>query len=307
MPDDADRYVEVFGGGGAVLFARRPVPFEIYNDYNGHLANLMWQIKNNQEYFLNLVLHPYDNTGNPNRIRLRLDRLFISARDEYVINNAVFQAGDDPEILFRQIRQLVQQAETEREIRHTLGLLDKLLTKAKQRAMDPALWDAVLFYQVIKLSYGNACHSWRCGKVGVEGVESLIRQASHRLENVGIENKDFRDIISQYDRPSALFYLDPPYYTSENTYDNVKRFREPDHKDLHDLALHMAGRCLISYNGCDFIRDLYKEPCFYQYEFTRSNNLMQRYDAGSQFPEILIANYDMDKVAAGKPNQLTLF
>ncbi|WP_457790698.1 hypothetical protein [Anaeromassilibacillus sp. SJQ-5] len=35
MPDDADRYVEVFGGGGAVLFARRPVPFEIYNDYNG--------------------------------------------------------------------------------------------------------------------------------------------------------------------------------------------------------------------------------------------------------------------------------
>lgn len=77
--------------------------------------------------------------------------------------------------------------------------------------------------------------------------------------------------------------------------------------DLHDLALHMAGRCLISYNGCDFIRDLYKEPCFYQYEFTRSNNLMQRYDAGSLFPEILIANYDMDKVAAGKPNQLTLF
>lgn len=79
MPDDADRYVEVFGGGGAVLFARRPVPFEIYNDYNGHLANLMWQIKNNQEYFLNLVLRPCDNTGIPDRIRLRLDRLFISA------------------------------------------------------------------------------------------------------------------------------------------------------------------------------------------------------------------------------------
>ena len=63
MPDDADRYVE--DRERAVLFARRPVPFEIYNDYNGHLANLMWQIKNNQEYFLNLVLHPYDNTGNP--------------------------------------------------------------------------------------------------------------------------------------------------------------------------------------------------------------------------------------------------
>lgn len=290
------------------MFARQPVPFEIYNDYNGHLTNLMWQIKNRQEEFLDLVLRPVINTDDEHA-RLRLERLFISARDEYAINNMLFLAGDNPKKLFQQIEKLMRDtdAKAERDVRHTLSLLDKILTQSKRRAQDPDLWDAVITYEVIKLSYGNTCRSWRCGKVGMAGVEELIRQAAGRLENVGIENKDFRDLIPLYDRLNTLFYLDPPYYTTEDTYSHVDRFDEQAHLDLHDLALHMEGRCLLSYNGCDFIRDLYSESKFYQYEFVRSNNLKQRYDAGSLFSEMLIANYNMDEVIANKREQLTLF
>ena len=35
-----DRYVEVFGGGGWVLFYKDPHPFEVYNDFNPNLTNL---------------------------------------------------------------------------------------------------------------------------------------------------------------------------------------------------------------------------------------------------------------------------
>lgn len=35
-----DRYVEVFGGGGWVLFYKPPGKFEVYNDFNSNLANL---------------------------------------------------------------------------------------------------------------------------------------------------------------------------------------------------------------------------------------------------------------------------
>ena len=35
-----DRYIEVFGGAGWVLFHKRRGPFEVYNDYNPLLANL---------------------------------------------------------------------------------------------------------------------------------------------------------------------------------------------------------------------------------------------------------------------------
>ncbi len=33
-------YVEVFGGSGAVLFAKHPEPEEVYNDYNDHLVSM---------------------------------------------------------------------------------------------------------------------------------------------------------------------------------------------------------------------------------------------------------------------------
>ena len=41
FPDDIDRYIEVFGGGGSVLFCREKyADLEVYNDFNSDLVNL---------------------------------------------------------------------------------------------------------------------------------------------------------------------------------------------------------------------------------------------------------------------------
>ena len=41
FPEKIDRYIEVPGGGGSVLFAKeKHAPLEVYNDANGHLVNL---------------------------------------------------------------------------------------------------------------------------------------------------------------------------------------------------------------------------------------------------------------------------
>ena len=46
FPDHIDRYIEVFGGGASVLFAKENhTPFEVYNDANGQLVNLFRCIK----------------------------------------------------------------------------------------------------------------------------------------------------------------------------------------------------------------------------------------------------------------------
>ena len=38
-------YVEAFGGGGAMLFAKEPSKVEVFNDINGELVNLLRQVK----------------------------------------------------------------------------------------------------------------------------------------------------------------------------------------------------------------------------------------------------------------------
>ena len=48
---------------------------------------------------------------------------------------------------------------------------------------------------------------------------------------------------------------------------------------------------LLSYNDSNYIRDLYKD--YYIVSVTRINNLKQRYDPGSVYEELLIANYDI--------------
>ena len=49
-----DRYIEVFGGGGWVLFGKPPDQrcMDVYNDYNSNLANLFFCVKKRTGAFL---------------------------------------------------------------------------------------------------------------------------------------------------------------------------------------------------------------------------------------------------------------
>ena len=56
-PAHYERYIEVFGGGGWVLFGRPPDPrvMEVYNDFNSNLTNLYSCVKNHTMEFLRLL------------------------------------------------------------------------------------------------------------------------------------------------------------------------------------------------------------------------------------------------------------
>ena len=71
--------------------------------------------------------------------------------------------------------------------------------------------------------------------------------------------------------------------------------------------MRIEGKFLLSYNDCDFIRELYDMPDVMIEAFTRLSNIKQRYENGAQFPEILIANYDMHERDRENPAQMNLF
>ena len=169
--------------------------------------------------------------------------------------------------------------------------------------MDYRLKRAAAFFKLICYSYGSGCTSFSCQPFDVRRCFDAIWQASRRLADTVIENKDFEALIRQYDRESAFFYCDPPYYETEGHYEVV--FRKEDHKRLRDTLAGCKGKWMVSYNDCSFIRELYAGYTITA--VTRLNNLAQRYDGGCEFPEVLITNYDPKEQERLQPRQLQLF
>lgn len=68
---------------------------------------------------------------------------------------------------------------------------------------------------------------------------------------------------------------------------------------------NIKGKFLLSYNDCPEIRELYNG--FSMFDFSRVHSMAQRYDAGKEFKELLIGNYDLYEREKKKPEQLNLF
>ena len=170
FPVQFDRYIEVFGGGGWVLFGKPPNlkrKLEVYNDYNSNLANLFYCVKNRTCAFL-----------------LELGFLPINSRDEFsMIRTFLEKQEPDTTFLHEELalaKQNLPPPEYE-EIRAIL-LENAQMTDVKR---------AAAFFKLIRYSYGSGCTSFGCQPFDVRKCFDAIWQASHRLSETVIENKDF--------------------------------------------------------------------------------------------------------------------
>ncbi len=247
-----ERYIEVFGGGGWVLFYKDPGnDFEVYNDYNGLLVNLFRCVRD----------HPQE----------------LMEELRYVLNSRVE--------------------------------FDRAVATLARHGRKTEVQRAALFYQIIRQSYGAALESFGSLPHSLWADYPLIEQACRRLGKVVIEHQDFEKLIRHYDRPVSLFYCDPPYHNTEKYYKNVgeKGFTEGDHLRLRDCLKTIQGKFLLSYNDDEFIRRLYDWPEIHVVETSRIHSLRQRLEANSQFPELIISNYDPSERRRFMPAQLSLF
>ena len=162
---------------------------------------------------------------------------------------------------------------------------------------------AVMFLKLIRYSYSSGGKSFACQPFNIASLFTLITQLGVRMAETVIENQDFEVLIKHYDRPDSFFYLDPPYYTSEYVYGCG--FTWEDHLRLHRALSEAQGQWLISYNDCPEIRELYGD--FNQFGFSRIHSMVQKYEAGKEFPELLVGNYDLYGRERDKPRQMTLF
>jgi DNA adenine methylase len=101
----------------------------------------------------------------------------------------------------------------------------------------------------------------------------------------------FEKLIRTYDRDGALFYCDPPYYKTEKYYKNIGEFGEVEHRLLADTLKKIDGNFLVSYNDCEFIRELYKDFKIVEskeIDYTLGKNVQGK---SKRVREIFIMNY----------------
>ncbi|MDJ0305637.1 DNA adenine methylase [Dehalobacter sp.] len=281
LPKEYGRYIEVFGGGGWVLFGKSPDSrcMEVYNDFNSNLANLFFCVKERTAAFL-----------------VELGFLPLNSRDEFLVLRKFLSKEEFTKDYLQEELDLAQRYLEELEFEEIKAILleNAEVTDVKR---------AAAFFKLIRYSYGSGCTSYSCQPIDVRRAFHLIWEASCRLANTVVENKDFEALIRQYDRDNAFFYCDPPYYQTEGHYE--VEFRKEDHVRLRDTLSQIEGRFLVSYNDCEYIRGLYEG---YQIEsVTRLNNLAQRYDGGCEYLEVLISNYDTSERRRDMPLQMGLF
>ena len=267
MPDRYTRFIDVFGGSGTVTMCR-PIQrgcIEVYNDFNSNLTNLFCCVKNR-----------------PMALLAELGFLPLNTRDDFNVLYKFFSKGEFTDDYLQEEMDLteVYLKPPDAEVIRAL-MLERTPRGSIRRAAD--------FFKLIRYSFSGGAKSFGGKPCDIRRFFHLIWECSRRLANVIVENKDFEEVIRQYDREGAVIYCDPPYYKAESCYE--VEFPPEDHQRLHDVLVTCEGYFIVSYNYQDYICEIYQD-C-YIFRTSRPNSMSQT--AGSEYEEIVITNYDPRK------------
>lgn len=214
---------------------------------------------------------------------------------------AINDASADVATLFRVLQE------------HYPYLIDMLRWRVASRAefdrligMDPArltdLQRAARFLYVQKLAFGGKVSGRTFGvaagqsaRFDVSKLEPMLADIHERLCGVWIEQLDFATFISRYDRAGALFYLDPPYWGSEDDY-GAELFSRADFERLADVLRAVRGRFIFSINDCPEIRACFDGMTMRAVETTYTVGGMA--EGGKRAGELIISNFTLPPTRA---------
>jgi len=164
-------------------------------------------------------------------------------------------------------------------------------------ATDPAtltdIQRAGRFYYLQKNSFGGLIvkRKFHYGvtqpsNYNLERIPEIIDLAHRRLQRVQIESLPYEQVLERYDRPTTVFYLDPPYWNRKLYKFN---FTEDDFVTLEARLHSIKGKFVLSLDDHPIIRGLFRE---FQIKRTEIAYTAQR-NVGSRYGELLITNFEI--------------
>lgn len=239
VPDDFNRYVEPFFGGGALYFYLEP-DFAIVNDLNEKLMTFYSQLRD-QYPLMRRQLDKIQRTYERNQSCYRAAK--SACPDDRIPN--------DNETFYYEMRELFNHP-------------------------DETYLEGVVYFFINKTAYSGMIRYNSQGEYNVPfgrypnlNTKLVTKQHSELLKCAELFNTDYEEIFNMLEEDDFVF-LDPPYDCIFNDYGNIDMmngFDETEHRRLANhfrnlpcRALMIIGKTPLTlelYNYRDFIKDEY--------------------------------------------------
>lgn len=217
IPQDIETYVEGFSGMFWVFFNMElrnypKLKTVVYNDFNGLNANLMKCSLQYDRMWEELSKYPCQQLG------------IVDTPPEY---------GE----LFRKLQKEV---------------FDPNLVMGDEPNFDVAGKYVYVLTQVFSgskpetSSYTDYKGKYRCKVLIFMDKLKNPKFREHYERITFVENMDFQDVVQKYDSPTTYFYMDPPYFKTENYY-SAHDFDSKDHIRLAECLKTIKGKFGLSY------------------------------------------------------------
>jgi DNA adenine methylase len=217
IPNDIETYVEGFSGMFWVFFNMDLQKYPnlktvVYNDYNGLNANLMKWAKQYDVLHEALSHYPCQQLG------------VVDTPPEFAVMFNQYQSevfNDD----------LVITDENSLEVAcKYVYVLTQVFSGSKPETA----------------SYIDYKGKYRCKVLIFMDKLKHPKYREHLDKITFVENMDFQEVVEKYDSPTTYFYMDPPYYKTENYYSN-HIFTIETHQRLATCLQNMQGKFGLSY------------------------------------------------------------
>ena len=261
IPDDFNRYIEPFLGGGAVYFHLEP-DNAILNDINERLITFYQQLRNN---------YP--------QMRQQLDELQRQYEDNQLAykqrqaQNSEERVSNANEDLYYHIRELFNYP-------------------------DDTYLDSVLYFFLNKTAYSGMTRYNNSGEYNVPfgrypnlNTQLVTLQHSELLQGAELYSLDYRQIFDMAEEDDFMF-LDPPYDCVFNDYGNINMmngFDEDEHRRLAADFRNLPCRTLMIIGKTPLIEELYGEFIFDEYYKKYAVNIKNRFNNDKM--HIVVKNY----------------
>lgn len=202
-------YIEVFGGGAALLFAKNPYisDVEVYNDVDKHLVDFFTVVRD------------------PNKFERLCERLRLTpfSREEFRRARATWQS--EPNEIERVAKWFVLLRQS---FGTNFGISWGLSTETKRKSPLDLGYISMSVASWLKVLKDFPVIHWR-------------------LMRVQIECRDWRKCLSLYRSPDTFAYLDPPYVPGTREAGGYRYdMTEDDHIKLVEVLLKYPGMIMLS-------------------------------------------------------------